>query len=110
MVIYGGFRTVWVFVLFDLPTETKKQRREYAIFRKKIMSDGFTMQQYSVYIRHCASDQNAAVHIERVKTVLPPEGEVRVLVITDNQFGRMKVFYGKKRKAVETPPAQLEFF
>ncbi len=60
-------------------------------------------------MRHCASDENATVHIQRVKRSLPPDGEVRIVKITDRQFAKIEVFYGKKRKPTEQPPAQLEF-
>ncbi|MGQ0664834.1 MAG: CRISPR-associated endonuclease Cas2 [Pseudomonadota bacterium] len=101
---------MWVLALFDLPTETKQLRRAYARFRKDLLDDGFTMMQYSVYQRHCASPENAEVHIQRMGTVLPAEGEVRFLVITDNQFGRILTFRGKKRQPKPSSPAQLEFF
>ncbi|MDH5528143.1 MAG: CRISPR-associated endonuclease Cas2 [Nitrospirota bacterium] len=101
---------MWVFALFDLPTDTKRARFHYTRFRKALMKDGFTMMQYSVYIRHCASDENAQVHIQRAKQALPPEGEVRLIQITDKQFGRMQVFYGKTRTPTESAPAQIELF
>ena len=37
-------------------------------FRNKLQKDGFTMFQFSIYIRHCASSENADVHIKRVKS------------------------------------------
>ena len=46
------YRIMWVLVLFDLPTETKKERKAYADFRKKMLKDGFTMFQFSIYLRH----------------------------------------------------------
>ena len=54
---------MWVLVLFDLPTETKKEKKAYADFRKNLQKDGFTMFQFSIYVRHCGSSENAAVHI-----------------------------------------------
>jgi len=66
--------------------------------------------QYSVYIRHCASRENADVHTQRVRAALPPEGEVRVISLTDKQYERMEVFWGPKRKPPEPVPAQLELF
>jgi len=101
---------MWVVVMFDLPTDTKTARREYALFRKELLNDGFSRMQYSVYFRHCASKENAAVHAHRVESRLPPDGEVRVLVITDKQFERMRIFLGKTRKPTEVPPCQLELF
>lgn len=106
----NGYRCMWLVVMFDLPTDTKKARRNYTIFRKQLLEDGFTQMQYSVYTRHCASDENAAVHTRRVEAFLPPDGEVRLLKITDKQFERMRIFWGKKRQAVAPPPAQLELF
>lgn len=101
---------MWVIAMFDLPTDTPKARKDYARFRKHLLEDGFTMMQYSIYTRHCASIENAAVHVRRMGDVVPPAGEVRFLTITDNQFGRIKVFVGKKRQKSAPPPAQLEFF
>jgi len=96
--------------MFDLPTDTKVARKRYSLFRKKLLNDGFSMMQYSVYYRHCASRENATVHTKRVESFMPPDGEVRVMEMTDKQFSLMKVFYGKRRTPTEQPPAQLEFF
>lgn len=101
---------MWIITMFDLPTDTKIARRQYAQFRKNLIKDGFTMMQFSVYIRHCASEDNAQVHINRVQQMIPPQGEVRIVLITDKQFERMRVFWGKKRKKPEPPPQQLELF
>ena len=107
---FGGVNIMWVIVFFDLPTETPEDKKSYILFRKSLLHDGFTMMQYSIYIRHCPCIENAEVHIKRVKSILPPEGEVRILRITDNQFGKIDVFYGKKRKLIEQAPTQLQFF
>lgn len=96
--------------MFDLPVDTKAARTAYAQFRKALLKDGFTRMQFSVYIRHCASEENADVHTQRVQGALPDDGEVRVLTITDKQFERMRVFWGKRRKPAEQAPAQLELF
>lgn len=107
---FSEYRIMWVLVFFDLPTETKKEKKAYSDFRKKLIDDGFTMFQFSIYLRHCASRENAEVHIKRVKSILPPAGQVGILCITDKQFGAMELFIGKKEKAVHTPYQQLELF
>jgi CRISPR-associated protein Cas2 len=104
------YRIMWVLVLFDLPTETKKERKIYSKFRKDLIQDGFTMFQFSIYLRHCPSRENAEVHIKRVKNMLPEKGQIGILCITDKQFGSMELFYGKKEKEVNTPYQQLELF
>jgi CRISPR-associated protein Cas2 len=101
---------MWVLAMFDLPVDSKDARRAYTDFRKALVKDGFTMMQFSVYVRHCASEENADVHENRVSGALPPDGEVRVLRITDKQYERMRVFLGKMRKPAEQPPRQLELF
>jgi len=106
----SGYRFMWILAMFDLPTETKKARRDYTLFRKHLLKNGFMRMQYSVYIRHCPSRENATVHVDRIKAHLPPDGEVRVITITDKQFERMLIFLGKKRKQPEPTPLQLELF
>ena len=101
---------MWVLVLYDLPTETAKQRKAAARFRKDIMGDGFSMFQFSIYIRHCASMENAQVHIKRVKALLPEEGDVGILCITDKQSGDLEIFHCKKEKKDFNTPIQLELF
>ena len=108
--ILSGYRAVWIFAMFDLPTDTKKARKDYTYFRKNLLKDGFSMLQYSVYVRHCASEENATVHYNRIKNFLPPDGEVRLITITDKQFGRMHTFWGKMRKPAPPAPRQLELF
>ncbi|MBO7234823.1 MAG: CRISPR-associated endonuclease Cas2 [Paludibacteraceae bacterium] len=104
------YRIMWVLVFFDLPTETKKDRKAYAEFRKNLVRDGFTMFQFSIYMRHCASQENAAVHIKRVKSFLPEYGQVGILCITDKQFGNIELYFGKKEKTMSAPGQQLELF
>ena len=101
---------MWVLVMFDLPTETKAQRKSYALFRKKMLKDGFTMFQFSMYLRHCPSKENAIVHLKRVREMLPTEGHVGIITITDKQFGQMEVFNGRKVIEAPTGVQQLEMF
>lgn len=104
------YRILWVFVFFDLPTETKKDRKQYALFRKNLKRDGFSMLQYSIYVRHCNSRENANVHQKRVKSFLPPKGEVIMFTLTDKQFGMMEFFKGIKTSNRPDTPQQLEMF
>lgn len=107
---FSEYRIMWVLVFFDLPTETKNDRKAYADFRKKLVKDGFNMFQFSIYVRHCPSAENADVHINRVKKSLPEFGHVGILCITDKQFGSIELFYGRKSQPTEPPSQQLELF
>lgn len=101
---------MWVLVFFDLPTETKKDRKSYALFRKKMLADGFQMFQFSIYLRHCSSKENAEVHISRVKRQLPPKGHVGIMYVTDKQFGMMEIFQGRAAISAPETTQQLELF
>jgi len=104
------YRIMWVFVFFDLPNETKKDRKNYTKFRKSLEKDGFTMFQYSIYIRHCTSRENARIHIKRTRINLPPYGHVCIFQLTDKQFGMIEVFIGQKETVKPETPQQLGLF
>ncbi len=107
---FSEYRVMWILVFFDLPTETKKNKKAYADFRKNLQRDGFTMFQFSIYVRHCASKENMEVHAKRVRSFLPEYGKVGMLCITDKQFGGIELFYGKKAQMPNAPGQQLELF
>ena len=106
----NAYRVMWLFVFFDLPTNTKKQRRDANLFRKGLLKDGFSMMQYSVYVRHCASSESGDVHEKRVKIALPKLGQVTILRITDKQYGNMLNFWGIDDNPLPDSPKQLEIF
>ncbi|MDD3004896.1 CRISPR-associated endonuclease Cas2 [Flavobacterium sp.] len=106
----NGYRIMWLFVFFDLPTETKKDRKNASLFRTSLLKDGFSMMQFSVYVRHCASSESADVHEKRINKLLPPLGKVSVLRITDKQFGNIQNFWGKAEVPKAPQPTQLELF
>lgn len=101
---------MWLFVFFDLPVVTKKERKAATLFRKNLMKDGFVMFQYSVYIRHCGSYESLKVHIKRVKQFVPEVGRVSMLGVTDKQYSEIENFWGakEKKKNVFSGPVQLE--
>lgn len=104
------YRIMWLLVMYDLPTETKTDRRNAQQFRKRIMKDGFQMFLFSKYLRHCISRENAEVHIARVKKILPPHGTIGILRITDKQFGEMEIYTNRKVANAQPSVQQLELF
>jgi CRISPR-associated protein Cas2 len=104
------YRMAWVIVFFDLPVGTPEQRKAAADFRKDLIRDGYFMAQYSVYARPCGSADRVDTQVWRLKPKIPAEGEVRALIITDAQWGRMIVVQSRKRSAPEDMPKQMQFF
>jgi CRISPR-associated protein Cas2 len=106
----GEYRAVWLLTMFDLPVETVEQRRDYNRFRKLLLKTGFVQLQLSVYGRFSGSEESAESARLKVRGAIPPYGQVRLLSVTDHQYGRMELWFGKKRKRAEDPPAQYELF
>ena len=92
----SAYRVMWLFVFFDLPTNTKAERKAHTKFRKNLLCDGFNMMQYSVYVRHCASKESSEVHINRIKSFVPSKGQISIMQITDKQYGRIINYWGNK--------------
>lgn len=104
------YRLMWILVFFDMPTYSAEERKAHAQFRKDLMSNGFIMFQFSIYIRHCPSMENAEVHMRRIVGYLPDKGKIGVMCITDRQFGMMKLYFGKRVEKVPQNPSQLTLF
>jgi CRISPR-associated protein Cas2 len=106
----SAYRSLWLIAMFDLPVETPVNRRDYTRFRKALLKDGFMMLQFSVYARYLPSEEAAGAHRNIIRSVVPPLGQVRLITVTDLQFGKMEVFYGKKPRAPEEIPEQILLF
>jgi CRISPR-associated protein Cas2 len=101
---------MWLFAMFDLPVKTRTQRREYTRFRKTLLREGFCQLQYSVYARYCVSEEVSVAHSDRIRDFLPPEGQVRMLAVTERQFGKQIIYWGPKQRTAEPAPLQLMMF
>ena len=101
---------MWLFAMFDLPVTDRESRKSYAKFRKFLLNEGFHMIQFSIYIRFCENEKTSNQFRLRIEKELPPSGEVRLMSVTDRQFGKMRVFFGQKSIATENVPDQLLLF
>jgi len=100
-------RILWLFVLFDLPVGTKKERRDASRFREFLKDDGYMMLQFSVYARVCRGEEAVDKHVGRVTKRLPGKGSVRALQVTDKQYARMKLLLGEAGKNEKAAPQQM---
>ena len=87
-------------VFFDLPVQTKTQRREATKFRNFLLKDGYHMLQYS---RVCNGTDAVDKHRERLRDRLPKNGAIRMLVITEKQYESIEILLG------ELTPADAPF-
>ena len=108
--LLSAYRSLWLIAMFDLPVETLENKRNYTRFRKALLKDGFMMLQFSIYARFLPSEEAADSHRNTIRSVIPPLGQVRLMTVTDHQFGRMEVYYGRKPREPEEIPDQILLF
>lgn len=106
----SAFGPMWLLAMFDLPVLEPEDRRNYTRFRKVLLKDGFMMLQFSVYARYIKSEDAADAHRKVVRRAVPPAGQVRLIAVTDYQFGKMEVFLGRKPRPPESAQAQMLLF
>jgi CRISPR-associated protein Cas2 len=104
------YRIMWVFVLFDLPVGTKKERKAATKFRHSLLDLGFEMSQFSVYLKFCAGKESADSLARRVELAMPPSGKVHLVCITDKQYENIRTYRGRKREPSQKVPSQLALF
>ena len=95
----SAYRIMWLIVMFDLPTKTAKERKQYRWLSKYLESKTYIRLQYSVYAKVFNSVQSANYGKKRLKEFLRTNvknGNVRILMFTDAQFGKMEIIIGEK--------------
>lgn len=108
------YRLMWMFVLYDLPVTDKPKQKAAARFRAYLLDQGFEMVQYSVYRRFCGTMERYETFARRVERNLPRHGQVRIISLTDRQFGAMRIYdcheARKPKREPEPRPQQLKLF
>ena len=94
----SSFREMRMIVIFDLPTKTDNDKREYRRFRKNLLKEGFIMIQFSVYSRFCRNDTEYAKYVRKIKKVAPKtKGEIRIIGLTEKQYEKMHLISSKRK-------------
>lgn len=108
--ILSGYDLMWLFVMFDLPTTTKRERRAAAAFRNMLLDEGFDMVQFSVYHRLLASTRRADRVMDQIAGDIPESGRVMSLLVTDRQYENARIYHGKAPPGGGKNPSQLALF
>ena len=108
--VLSGYRIMWIFVLFDLPVGTKKERKAATKFRHVLLDLGFEMSQFSVYLKFTAGKEQAEALERHVESSMPPSGKVHLVQITDKQYENIRTYRGRKREPSLKNPNQLALF
>ena len=86
-----------ILVMFDLPTLTSEDRKEYRNFRKYLIVSGFLMLQESVYSKLVLNTTSANLIMEHVRKNKPPSGSLFMLTVTEKQFSKMEFLVGESQ-------------
>lgn len=106
----SAYRLMWMLVTFDLPVETKKQRKAATDFRMFLLDQGFEMSQLSNYIRYCSGKEQFEAYIRRIEGNLPERGDVFIFQFTDRQYENIVRFSDQGRRKRQKNPSQLALF
>lgn len=90
-----SYRFMRMLVFFDLPTETGADKRNYRLFRKLLLDNGFIMMQESVYCKLLINTSAEDAVREVIRKNKPPKGTVELLTITEKQFSRIEYITGE---------------
>lgn len=83
-------------IFFDLPVTTSAYRRAYVQFRRFLLRDGYNMVQWSVYSRVVNGQDAVNKHLQRLRAILPKEGSIRCIQITEKQYANIQLLVGEK--------------
>lgn len=101
---------MWCLVMFDLPVKTKLQRHSATAFRHLLIDMGYSMVQYSVYVRYTPTQAGNRSTIQTLKANLPANGYIRVLHISDHQWSSSLRFSNMKREDENETPELFTLF
>lgn len=85
-------------LMFDLPTDTALDKREYRRFRGFLIKSGFIMMQESIYTKFSLNRTSADLICKQVRKEVPKEGLVQMITITEKQFASMELLSGQTQK------------
>ena len=106
----SAYRLMWMLVTFDLPVETKKQRKDAADFRMFLLDQGFEMSQFSNYLRLVNGREQFDTYVRRVGANLPERGDVFIFQFTDKQYENIVRFSDQSRRKRQKNPEQIALF
>ncbi|WP_350334586.1 CRISPR-associated endonuclease Cas2 [Coralliovum pocilloporae] len=106
----SGYQIMWMLVTFDLPVETKKQRKAATKFREFLLDIGFEMSQLSNYLRYCNGKEQFESYVRQIEQALPEWGDIYIFQFTDRQYENIVRFSDQARKKRRKNPKQLALF
>ncbi len=70
-------------VCFDLPRDTKKERKQANLYRKRLVELGFAMKQFSLYEREIRQKTTREKVIKILRSEIPDTGSITLYLLPD---------------------------
>lgn len=93
-------RVMRTIVFFDLPNIYYKDKRNYQLFHKFLINEGYIMLQESVYSKLALNLQQAEFNINKIRKNAPSKGLIQVLNVTEKQYTDIEYIIGKSNSNV----------
>lgn len=93
-------RIMRTIVFFDLPNIYSKDKRNYFLFRRFLINEGFIMMQESVYSKIVMNFQQSMLLVDRLKKKAPKKGLIQVLTITEKQYSQIEFIIGESNSKI----------
>ncbi len=84
-------------LLFDLPSIESYEKKEYLIFRKTLLRNGYMMMQFSVYMKCVNTQTKIDQEVLKLKKYIPKNGNIRIIAVTEQQYQNMYILLGNKK-------------
>lgn len=81
-------------IFFDLPNIYAKDKRNYTLFRKFLINEGFLMLQESVYSKIILNSIQADLLLKKIRANSPKKGIIQVMTITEKQYAQIEYIIG----------------
>lgn len=89
-----------ILLFFDLPTITISDKRNYIVFRRHLLKNGFFMLQESVYCKLALNQTVVNSVVKRLEENKPRNGLIQILIVTEKQYEKSIFLLGEHETEV----------
>ena len=103
---------MWVYIITSFTRYRKIGTAARREFESAITKDGFVALHRNLFARYCTSSDNATMHKERVKKMIPERGcDVSILLVSDSNMNQAYHRLGCRRgHGTCVKPEMVDFF
>ncbi len=85
-----------IILMYDIPTNTKEEKKYFQKFNKSIKKIGFMMLQQSVYVRSINSKEEYQTIKNKLEIIESDNTNIRLLLLTQNKYETIEILSGKE--------------